>query len=83
MNWNLLVTKNARKELARIPSRDQRRIEAALDEMEADPFSGDIKRLQPPGWRRRVGSYRVFYDLHIDERQIVIISVQRHTSSTY
>jgi mRNA-degrading endonuclease RelE of RelBE toxin-antitoxin system len=49
MNWNLLVTKNAGKELARLPSRDQQRIEAALDEIEADPFSGDIKRLQPPG----------------------------------
>jgi len=40
--------------------------------MEADPFSGDITRLQPTGWRRRVGNYRIFYDLDIEERLIVI-----------
>lgn len=62
MNWKLVVTKNARKELAKLPSRDQLRIEAALDAMEADPFGGDIKRLnlRPPSWRRRLGNYRIF-----------------------
>jgi mRNA-degrading endonuclease RelE of RelBE toxin-antitoxin system len=83
MNWNLLVVKSARKELARLPSRDQQRIEAALDEITANPFSGDIKRLQPDGWRRRVGNYRIFYDLYVDERQIVVIAIKRCTSSTY
>ena len=83
MNWNLLVVKSARKELARLPSRDQQRIEAALDEITANPFSGDIKRLQPDGWRRRVGNYRIFYDLYVDERQIVVIAIKRRTSSTY
>ena len=32
MNWNLLVTKNARRELGQLPDRDQRRLLAALDE---------------------------------------------------
>jgi mRNA-degrading endonuclease RelE of RelBE toxin-antitoxin system len=71
MNWNLLVTKSARKELARLPSRDQQRIAAALDEIATKPFSGDIKRLQPDGWRRRVGNYRIFYDLYVDELRIL------------
>jgi mRNA-degrading endonuclease RelE of RelBE toxin-antitoxin system len=31
--------------------------------MQKDPFSGNIKHLQPSGWRRRVGNYRIFYDL--------------------
>lgn len=83
MNWTLLVTKPARKDLEKLHSRDQLRIEAVLDAMEADPFSGDIKRLQPPGWRRRVGSYRIFYDLYLDERRIVVTAVLRRTSTTY
>jgi mRNA-degrading endonuclease RelE of RelBE toxin-antitoxin system len=83
MIWNLLVTKNARKDLVRLPNREQRRIEAALDAMEDDPFRGDIKRLEPSGWRRRVGSYRVFYDLHIEERRIVVTAISRRTSTTY
>lgn len=83
MNWTLLVTKPARKDLEKLPSRDQLRILDALDGMEADPFSGDIKRLQPLGWRRRVGNYRVFYDLALDERRIVVTAISRRTSTTY
>ena len=83
MNWNLLVTKNARKQLARLPDRDQQRIVAVLEEMAVDPFRGDIKRLQPLGWRRRIGSYRVFYDLDMEGREIVVTAVKRRTSTTY
>ena len=83
MNWKLLVSKNARKELGRFPNHDQVRIEAVLNEMEADPFSGDIKRLEPSGWRRRRGNYRIFYDLDVGERLIVVTSIKRRTSTTY
>ena len=80
MNWTLLVTKPAKKPLEKLPSRDQLRIEAALDAIEADPFSGDIKRLLPTGWRRRIGNYRIFYDLYMEERRIVITAIERRSS---
>jgi len=85
MNWTLLVTKPAKKELARLPKHDQARIEQALDEMATDPFTGDIKRLtgQSPAWRRRVGNYRILYDLDPDKRLIVVAGVVRRTSTTY
>jgi mRNA-degrading endonuclease RelE of RelBE toxin-antitoxin system len=51
--------------------------------MRDDPFSGDIKRLHPEGWRRRVGNYRVFYDLAMDEHRIVVTAIERRTSTTY
>ncbi len=51
--------------------------------MEYDPFHGDIKRLHPTGWRRRVGNYRVFYDLEQKNREIVVTAVERRTSTTY
>src|SRR5437870_4729231 len=71
MNWTLLVTKSAKKSLAKLPDKDQRHIQQALDAMEADPYSGDIKQLEPPSWRRRVGNYRIFYALFLDEKQVV------------
>jgi mRNA-degrading endonuclease RelE of RelBE toxin-antitoxin system len=42
--------------------------------MQQDPFSGDIKRLkgQASAWRRRAGNYRIVYDLHVEERRIVV-----------
>lgn len=63
MNWTLLITKPAKKELARLPKADQVRIEKALDEMAVDPFTGDIRRLSgaSPAWRRRVGNYRILF----------------------
>jgi mRNA-degrading endonuclease RelE of RelBE toxin-antitoxin system len=83
MNWTLLVTKPARKALAKLPNRDQSRIERALDALAVDPFTGDIKHLQALGWRRRVGEYRIFYDLYIQDRRIVVTAIERRTSTTY
>jgi mRNA-degrading endonuclease RelE of RelBE toxin-antitoxin system len=83
MNWVLLITKPAKKNLEGLPSRDHARILVAFQAMQHYPFSGDIKRLNPSGWRRRLGSYRVFYDLFIADHQIVVTAIKRRTSTTY
>lgn len=83
MSWTLLVTSPAKKSLAKFPGKDQRRIRDSLDAMQKDPFSGDIKRLQPSGWRRRVGNYRIFYDLFPEKTEIVVTAIERRTSTTY
>jgi mRNA-degrading endonuclease RelE of RelBE toxin-antitoxin system len=51
--------------------------------MTQDPFGGDIKRLQPPEWRRRVGNYRAFYELLPEQRQTNVTAIKRRTSTTY
>jgi mRNA-degrading endonuclease RelE of RelBE toxin-antitoxin system len=53
--------------------------------MERDPFHGDLKRLQanPSGWPRRVGNYRIIYDVYFEQRLIVIAGIVRRTSTTY
>jgi mRNA-degrading endonuclease RelE of RelBE toxin-antitoxin system len=51
--------------------------------MRIDPFRGDIKRLDPPSWRRRSGNYRIFYDLLVPRNLIVVIAIKRRTSTTY
>src|SRR5713226_1999463 len=65
MTWNLIVALPARKELNRLPPESRARILSALREMENDPHAGDIVRLKGTrfGWRRRVGDYRILYDL--------------------
>lgn len=54
-----------------------------MDRMAADPFSGDIRRLEPCGWRRRVGNYRIFFDIDMDLHLIQVTAISRRTSSTY
>ncbi len=85
MAWNVTITGPAQKDFKKLPPRDQARVEAALIAMQSDPFKGDLKRLKgsPPGWRRRVGNYRIIYDLDFDKREIVIAAMLRRTSTTY
>ena len=83
MTWTLVVTKPARRDLERLPERDRKRILQTLDALQTDPFSGDVKRLQAPAWRRRSGSYRVLYDLLLEEYLIVVTAIKRRTSTTY
>jgi mRNA interferase RelE/StbE len=83
--WRLLLAGPAQKDFRKLPLADQRRISRALQAMAADPFSGDIVRLkgQPTAWRRRVGNYRIIYDLHLEDWLIVVSGILRRTSTTY
>jgi mRNA-degrading endonuclease RelE of RelBE toxin-antitoxin system len=85
MNWNLLVAGPAQKQLRRIPEKDRERVKAALLAIEDEPFSGDLVRLraQPAAWRRRVGSYRIFFDVDYEKRHVVVTAIVRRTSVTY
>jgi len=85
MTWSLQLAGPAQKEFRKLPSKDQARVRAALLAMQQDPFQGDIKRLQgpPTAWRRRVGSYRIVYDLYFDQRLIVVAGILRRSSTTY
>jgi mRNA-degrading endonuclease RelE of RelBE toxin-antitoxin system len=60
MNWRLLVSKSAQKELSNLPGKDQLRVEAALDALQRDSFSGDVKRLRA---RRMAQACRQLQDI--------------------
>ena len=85
MAWRLQIAKRAEKELKKIPAKDQQRITAALAGMREDLFRGDIVRLknQPTAWRRRVGNYRILFDIDPEQMVIDVVEVGRRTSTTY
>jgi len=85
MTWNLRIAKRAAKQLEKIPSKDQVRITAALQEMRTNPFSRDIIKLknEPAAWRRRVGNYRIFFDVYPDEALVDVVDIMRRTTTTY
>jgi len=68
-----------------MPAADRRRVLAALDAMEQDPFSGDIVRLtaQPVAWRRRVGDWRILFDVELEQHRLLVHDIVRGTSTTY
>lgn len=53
--------------------------------MQQDPFSGDIVRLkgQPTAWRRRVGNYRILFDVYPQQLLVLVTAIARRTSTTY
>jgi mRNA interferase RelE/StbE len=83
--WTLQVDPDAQKQLDRLPPRDFARVDAALEAMRVDPLAGNIKRLKnhPHALRRRVGNYRVFFDLDHAAHVVIIASVERRTSTMY
>jgi mRNA interferase RelE/StbE len=85
MTWTLLVARAARKQFARFPAKDQKKIAAALQALAEDPFSGDIIKLEGAEnrWRRRVGSYRVFFIIDPATMTVAVSSIARRTSTTY
>jgi len=85
MTWTVNIAKRAEKQLAKAPAKSRRLLLAALEEMQRNPFSGDISRLRSERstWRRRVGAYRIFFDVYPDRHQVDVLDIVRRTSTTY
>jgi len=56
-----------------------------LEQLGEDPYAGDVEKLdgRENVWRRRVGSYRIFYELSVAKRTVFIFKIERRTSATY
>jgi mRNA-degrading endonuclease RelE of RelBE toxin-antitoxin system len=56
-----------------------------LKAMAANPFSGDIIKLEGEAtrWRRRVGSYRIFFAVDAAKNSVAVSAILRRTSTTY
>ncbi len=84
MKWGLVVASRAKRQLRRLSVDDRHSIDQALSELCADPFSGDVKFLRGLGsLRRRVGNWRILYDLNEQRKLIVVTAVKRRGSTTY
>lgn len=85
MNWTVVVDDVAEKQLKRIPRVDAERIRAALREFVVNPYAGDIRKMEGEEdvWRRRIGAYRILYEVRVKARIVSVFDVRRRTSSTY
>jgi len=75
--YRTLFSRNAAKSLRRMPVNTARLIRAKIDQLAEDPFAANnnVKKLVGrPGYRLRVGDWRVIYDL---DNVLRILSVER------
>jgi mRNA-degrading endonuclease RelE of RelBE toxin-antitoxin system len=87
MTWAIELSAAAEKDLRRLPRDRQARMLRAIDEMERDPFAGDVKVLQGPEWkgryRKRVGPYRIIFTLKHKSSVLAISAILVRSEKTY
>lgn len=85
MRWGLEITKPAGRDLRDVPRADLEHIDQAFEDMCVDPYYGDIKFLKGTNrmLRRRVGNWRIEFEVQSDRRIVVILSVTCRSSHTY
>jgi len=84
-NWDLHVDPAVLKVLRKMPRRDTEVILEIIKVIPLNPFFGDIQKMKGEDnvWRRRVGSYRIFYKIKTAEKVILVFHLERRSSKTY
>lgn len=84
-NWLLKIDENVYREFRKFPKKDFMRIIMVLEDPNFSPYIGDIEKIKGESnlWRRRIGAYRVFYEIKQEERIVHVFWVERRTSKTY
>ena len=77
--------RSAESQIRKIPSKDRQRIITTLEQIRKDPFAGDIVYLkgQDSALRRRVGDWRILFDIYPEQKLVIVSAILRRTSKTY
>jgi len=76
MRDRVILPRSVQKEQDRLPDDVVKRILARLAQLETNPRPPDVKKLKGrDAWRIRVGDYRVIYEIHDRELQILVVTV--------
>ena len=82
MMFTVLFSLTAKKQLLKLEKNIQKRILTALERIRFRPDKYVKKLVGDPGYRLRVGDYRVIMDLERDKLLILVIKVG-HRKSVY
>ena len=85
MNWEIKIAKRVLREMKRIPKKDAKRLLFVLEEFRENPYQGDIEKIKGEDnfWRRRVGNYRILYEILQEQKYIEVFDVRRRTTTTH
>jgi mRNA interferase RelE/StbE len=76
MRYRVILPKSVQNELDRLAEDVVRRILARLTELEANPRPTGVKKLKGrSAWLIRVGDYRVIFEIHDRQLQILVITI--------
>lgn len=84
-NWELKIRSKVSKQLSKFPAKDREHITKTIGTLPFNLYLGDIEKIEGKenSWSRRIGSYRVFYEILPKEERIYVFWVERRTTKTY
>lgn len=84
-NWKLKIDPGVYKDLSKFPKNYADKILSVILLLENNPYIGDIDKIKGEEnlWKRRVGRYRVFYEIYPKLNFIHVLWVERRGSNTY
>ena len=77
MAYRIEVNKSARKEIAALPKREQRRVVSAIEALSDDPRPEGVRKLTgtEDAYRLRVGDYRIVYQIADNVLTVFVVRV--------
>ncbi len=76
MKYAIYFTKQAIKQLEKVPNEDYFRIKEAIQQLSNHPYPNGTKKLRGrDAYRIRQGSYRIIYEVHKQKVAINIIAI--------
>lgn len=76
MTYAIVILRRAQKELADLPENSYPRVRDTIRDLAQEPRpAGSRKLVGREGWRIRVGSYRLIYQIDDSQQRITILHV--------
>jgi len=76
MTYSVLILLRAQRELASLPAEAYEKAKHAIDNLGENPRPPGSRRLTGrPGWRIRVGPYRVIYEINDGDSTVTVLHV--------
>jgi mRNA interferase RelE/StbE len=83
MNHAVSILRRAQKELAQLPPQVYEQVRDAIRHLAIEPRPSGCQKLSGrPGWRIRVGDYRIIYEIN-DQHQTLLILHIGHRRDVY
>ncbi len=85
MTYHVEISKEADKQISKLPKRDQLRVLNAIFSLADDPRPHGYKKLEYYNeyFRYRVGNYRIIYQIRDKELFVFVVEVKKRDESTY
>jgi mRNA interferase RelE/StbE len=75
MTYSVIFSDKARQQIKKLEREDQERIISALERIRIRPGAYVTKLVGDPGYKLRVGDYRIIMDINNNELQILVLKV--------